>query len=240
MMDLKCTWSVKVKSLKWCFKWILRTFLERFNFDFSFSRDIHLWCYFWAWIWYFRSCFSNFRCWKLFQRIVKLLTILALIDHSFENRIFVFKQRRRMIKFNNISTILYMVEKIPKWYSLKVSRSEISWSKISKWVIFEEIFEKFSTFPKTIILSELIMVFSRWAMVRTVQCSNSELIVSWITESVFGSTFAVASSTNKIELFFKMALPRHNSCFWPTLKNNLHDVTSYDPFSLPEIGTLFW
>ena len=77
------------------------------------------------------------------------------------------------------------------------------------------------TIPKTIILSELIIVLSRCAIVKTVQCSNSELIVCWITESVFGSTFAVASSTNRIELFLRIALPRHSSCFWPTLKRKL-------------------
>ena len=77
--------------------------------------------------------------------------------------------------------------------------------------------EKSRTFPSTIIRSDWIIVFNRWAMVKTVQCSNSVFIVFWITSSVVGSTFAVASSTNRIELFFKIALPRHRSCFWPTL-----------------------
>lgn len=96
----------------------------------------------------------------------------------------------------------------------------------------------------TMILSQSMMVFKRWATVMTVQSANLVRIVSWISESVLKynaimftanrwatfpgngsekqdyrlSMLAVASSKTRIRLFFKMALARHISCLWPMLK----------------------
>ena len=61
------------------------------------------------------------------------------------------------------------------------------------------------------------IVFSLWATVSTVQCANFVLIVFCIRASVWGSTFAVASSSIKIRLFLNIALAKHTSCRWPTL-----------------------
>lgn len=96
----------------------------------------------------------------------------------------------------------------------------------------------------TMILSQSMMVFRRWAMVMTVHSANLVRIVSWISESVLEyntimftanrwvtfasnglekqdywlSMLAVASSKTRIRLFFKMALAKHISCLWPMLK----------------------
>ena len=50
----------------------------------------------------------------------------------------------------------------------------------------------------TKILSESMMVSSRWAMVKTVQSRNLVRIRSWINASVLGSTLAVASSRTRM------------------------------------------
>lgn len=62
------------------------------------------------------------------------------------------------------------------------------------------------------------MVFRRWAIVKTVQSLNSDLIVDWMRSSVSRSTAAVASSKTRIFVFRSKALARQSNCLWPTLK----------------------
>ena len=63
------------------------------------------------------------------------------------------------------------------------------------------------------------MVFSRWAIVRTVQSANSLRMVFWIRSSVSKSTAAVASSRTKILVLRSKARARHTNWRWPTLMN---------------------
>ena len=86
-----------------------------------------------------------------------------------------------------------------------------------------------------------IIVFNRWAIVKTVQSLNLSRMVSWINESVlmnkknigfkilagnlgkrcwnnFWSTLAVASSNTRILFLRSMARARQASCLWPTDK----------------------
>ena len=93
----------------------------------------------------------------------------------------------------------------------------------------------------TSIRSLSIIVLSRCAIVNTVHslnllrialCINSSVLKFNITNTVQGnesftyalSTLAVASSITRILLFFRIALAKQISCFWPTLK--------FEPFSL--------
>lgn len=62
-----------------------------------------------------------------------------------------------------------------------------------------------------------IMLCRRCAMVRTVQCANSFLMVVWIRLSVSRSTAAVASSRINMRDFLSSARARHSSCRCPTL-----------------------
>ena len=71
---------------------------------------------------------------------------------------------------------------------------------------------------RTITLSLSMMVLSLWAMVRTVQPTNSSLIVVWMRSSVSRSTAAVASSRMRILVLRSRALPRQTSCLCPTLR----------------------
>ena len=85
---------------------------------------------------------------------------------------------------------------------------------------------------KTAIKSESKIVFSRWAIVMTVQSLNSERIVFWIRSSVSISIAAVASSKIRIFVFRSKALDKQISCRWPTEKLEPDSVTSWSkPFS---------
>lgn len=72
-------------------------------------------------------------------------------------------------------------------------------------------------------LSKKAIVCKRCAMLSTVTPSNSDNIVSCMSESVSASTDAVASSIISILEPRKIALAMHSSCLCPTLK--------FDPFS---------
>lgn len=63
-----------------------------------------------------------------------------------------------------------------------------------------------------------MMVFIRWAIVNTVLSLNWVLRVDWIWRSVSKSTAAVASSRMRILAFWRSALARQTSCFWPVLQ----------------------
>ena len=67
-------------------------------------------------------------------------------------------------------------------------------------------------------LSEWNTVFSLWAIVITVACSNFSCINFWMTSSVLISMFAVASSIKTILFFLIIALQMQISCFSPELK----------------------
>lgn len=69
--------------------------------------------------------------------------------------------------------------------------------------------------PQYLLLS--MMVWRRWAIVRTVQSVNSLRIVVWIKLSVSRSTAAVASSRMRILALRRRARARHTSCLCPTL-----------------------
>ena len=70
-----------------------------------------------------------------------------------------------------------------------------------------------------------MIVFIRWAIVSMVQSRNTLRMVAWMSSSVAGSVFAVASSRTKILLSLRMALARQISCFWPTLKLDPLSIT---------------
>nr|GMD60326.1 hypothetical protein Iba_chr12aCG10090 [Ipomoea batatas] len=55
-------------------------------------------------------------------------------------------------------------------------------------------------------------------MVIIVQSKKSWRMTLWMTTSVWESTEAVASSMNRILLFFSITLPKHSSCRCPTLQ----------------------
>ena len=70
----------------------------------------------------------------------------------------------------------------------------------------------------TMTLSLSMIVFSRWATVSTVHAANLVRMVRWISASVCGSTFAVASSNIRTLLFRRTARARQTSWRCPTLK----------------------
>ncbi len=61
-------------------------------------------------------------------------------------------------------------------------------------------------------LSLSMMVFRRWAMVRTVQSWNTDRMAVWMRASVSGSTEAVASSSMRMRLWRSIARAMQNSC----------------------------
>jgi hypothetical protein len=98
-------------------------------------------------------------------------------------------------------------------------------------------------------LSESIIVFNLWAMVKTVQSLNSVLMVLWIKSSVSKSTAAVASSKTSTFVFLNNALLRQINCLCPTDRFSPPSVTSwYKPavkpaklvHSIIEISKLTW
>ena len=62
-------------------------------------------------------------------------------------------------------------------------------------------------------------VLSLWAIVRTVQSANSDLMVCCMRSSVSRSTAAVASSSTRIFVLRSKLLAKHSSCLCPTLTN---------------------
>jgi hypothetical protein len=76
-------------------------------------------------------------------------------------------------------------------------------------------------------LSESIIVFNLWAMVKTVQSLNSVLMVLWIKSSVSKSTAAVASSKTSTFVFLNNALLRQINCLCPTDRFSPPSVTSW-------------
>lgn len=71
--------------------------------------------------------------------------------------------------------------------------------------------------PLSVYLLLSMMVWRRWAIVRTVQSANSLRIVVWIKLSVSKSTAAVASSRMRILALRSKARARHTNCLCPTL-----------------------
>ena len=69
-------------------------------------------------------------------------------------------------------------------------------------------------------------MLNRCAIVITVQRLNVLRIVSWITWSVFQSTFAVASSITILLSFFNEVRAKHSSCHSLTLKFAPHSQIS--------------
>ena len=109
----------------------------------------------------------------------------------------------------------------------------------------------------TMILSESMTVSRRWAMVSTVWSQNSSRMMLWMMASVLTwewdiephvqrhthsrSTLAVASSSTRMWFLFKRALPRQNSCLWPTLKLAPPSLTAASSFpSRPSTTPLSW
>lgn len=77
-----------------------------------------------------------------------------------------------------------------------------------------------------------MIVFRRWATVRTVQSSNCVRIVDWMSVSVSRSTAAVASSKTRILVFLSKALARHTSWRWPRLHRQERGRITYIRFYL--------
>ena len=77
-----------------------------------------------------------------------------------------------------------------------------------------------TVFPLSITstLSLLIMVFSLWAIVKTVAPSNSSAMSFWMVCSVTTSMFAVASSRTTILFLLRMALQMQMSYLSPALR----------------------
>lgn len=85
---------------------------------------------------------------------------------------------------------------------------------------------------RTTMRSLSMTVWILWAMVRTVQLLNSWRIVTCMIPSVAESTEAVASSRTRTLLLFNRALPRQNSCLWPTLQFSPFSTTARSYMSI--------
>lgn len=84
-------------------------------------------------------------------------------------------------------------------------------------------------------------VLRRWAIIIIEALENLVLIVSWISASVSTSTDAVTSSITNILDCLKRALPKHKSCFCPTLKFSLpSEMKKFKPSWKDETKVLRW
>ena len=73
---------------------------------------------------------------------------------------------------------------------------------------------------------EHLETFQRFTKCFPFTTFTSQFKISWGSAPHLGSTFDVALSRINIWFFLRIALARHTSCFWPTLKFNPNSANS--------------